>query len=218
MFEKIENLLTDLIKENVKVSTTFKKPDFSTLPLIHISCNNFSLEELMGTGAKKKQEKEKFEGNGNAKEFKLKNPPLKPLKILLDGKEIKEDEYVIDNINGILKFRDAPQKDTEIFVEYYIAENVAEIHEVLAHLTYNLSIYSKNRSEVSDILLNTISTIMTKRRELFNEGITIKMGKGENADILDEDICGVKMEINIDEKFSIEVPVPKIEKIKIIKK
>lgn len=218
MFEKIERLLINFIKENVGLSVTFKKQDFSTLPSIYLLCNGFSLEEMMGRNVKKKHEKEKFIGNEKTTDFKLKTMPLKLIHVSIDEKEIKDDAFVIDSVNGILKFRNAPPKDSKIFVEYTIAENIAEIHEVLVHFTYYLSIYSESREELSSILLKIISAIITKKDEFLNEGIAIKLGKVENEDVLDKKIYGMKMEISIDKKISIEVPVPKIEKIEITKK
>lgn len=226
MIREVEEAILDSLKkglselvppENIITGET----DFGKTKSISLTNTGFTVEELGigGSGGVKKEEiVEKFDSDGNKKDFKISQKPLRPL-INVESpagtQKNEPDDYTVNYTEGMISFRAPPGKGkVSVQIKYYIARAVGETRNLKFVLTYSLGIWANDLNEKNNITLEAIKVLYREKSNLAKRGISeIRLIKGYSENVDTKNLS--RIEYQIESTVSIEMPMPPIEKIQI---
>ncbi|MCE8429252.1 MAG: hypothetical protein J5U19_12785 [Candidatus Methanoperedens sp.] len=221
ILESLRKGLSDLIPpDNITIGEL--NPEIAkSISLVN---KDFTIEEegIGGScGVKKEMIVEKFDSNGEKKDFTLSQKPLRPL-IKVEspiGTEKKEiDDYSVDYNKGIVSFRVSPEKGGKVQMGYYIARAVAETRNLKFSLTYLVNILADDLQERNRITLEAIKVLYREKSALGKRGISdMRLIKGYSEKLSEDEINKNVIEFKVETSIQIEMPLPPIERIEIRK-
>lgn len=219
ILETLKKGLSELVSpENIVIGELGHKTEKS----VSLINTGFTVEELgIGSsgGVKKEEVEDKFDSDGEKKEFKLGQKPLHPLIIVENpiGTVKKDpDDYTVNYAGGVIFFRMPPEKGKgSVLVKYSIARAIAETQKFKFILNYALHIQADNLLERNLLTLGAIKLLYRERSQLINRGVEeVRLIKGYSTQTADTKIENV-IEYLVETTVPIEMPVPPIEKIEI---
>lgn len=224
MLNRIKGILEDILRNNLdeKLRDSVGNLEIGVkLPSISVENINFEFSEL-GIGRKVEPEDkviDLFNGDGEKKEFKLKELPLKPSVTVEypSGYPLNENSYTIDYINGIVKLNKSPEKGkNNVKVSY---TKPFEIRGIRVNMVYNVNVWAEDETERDDIVMKVVEVLLKNEEMLNSQEVYLKPIKGYNvkSEQVPKQRFGKILEYLIESELEIPLPSGRIEKVKISK-
>lgn len=231
MFNEIENTMTEVLRKNLKAvpkeNIGVRKPDFKekkSLPAICIENLDFEADEV-GVGRSvdtaDKQREEFFSGDGKERSFKLSEKPLRPVLSAEHpvGTRLRRDvDYTVDYKEGVINLHSPPAKgERNVAVRYLMP---LETKGVRFKLRYHVNVWSEDEAERNQIAVQVVKALLREEETFNRKGLVIKPLRGFNApqNEATENFSGKTLEYLLEAYLQVEVPLPRIEGVKIAEK
>ncbi|MCD1294338.1 hypothetical protein CUJ83_04910 [Methanocella sp. CWC-04] len=216
-----EGLSEFISPENIVIEEfKTKKPKKS----ISLVSTEYVIEELgMGSSStiKKEEAMEKFDTDGEKKDFQLSRTPLNPLiSVESPPGTIKNepDDYMVNYATGSISFRTAPEKAKDgVHARYNVARAVAETRNLKFVLNYSLIITTENPRDKSILTLEAIKLLYGKKTAMVSNGIEdFKLLKGYSVHASEGQVVDASViDFQVVKIVEIEIPMPPMERIEI---
>ena len=231
MFSEIENTMIDVLRKNLeavpKENISARKPDFRekrSLPAIFIENVDFQADEV-GVGRSvdtvDKQREEFFSGDGKKRSFRISEKPLRPVLSAehpVGTRLRREVDYTVDYKEGVINLRFPPAKgEKNVAVRYLLP---LETKGVRFKLRYHVNVCSEDEAERDRITVEVIKALLREEEAFSRKGLVIKPLRGFNTpqNEATENFSGKTLEYLLEAYLQVEVPLPRIEGVKIAEK
>lgn len=228
MIQRITETITETLREQLKTVpktsiTTIEKLEKIKTPGVTISSPEFVVAESSLSGSepeRKETHEEKFNGDGRAIEFTLRQKAVRPVTVEYPiGETRKEpDDYSTDYSDNKVKFRVAPEKGkSNIVIRYAGAKSLAELRSLQLNLKYLIEVSGEDGAQRDEITLDVLRALVIAKELLENEGVNFRIQGGRNEDYNHErgsEASSLKrIECSAETKLTVEMPTGIMEKI-----
>jgi len=213
--EKLDNVPKKNIAVNIK---------HSSLPAVIISNLEFkfdsnSLAENLDQGHI--QIEEKFDSDGTATSYELKEKPLKRSVIVESppGTLLTEKDCTINYVDSSISFRKAPAKGKNtILVRYNSQKRIMTLKSLKVEALYAIDVLSESRKEADSLAEKVVKTLLTIVNQSLGEGVEIKPIAGNLQTDEKGQTIKIQLKCIVETEVRVEQVVGPMEKVEITSK